>query len=389
MSIIFLLNHLCYGGVAIVTLNLANRFVSDGHNVCVFAFSSDGHTLKDQLDSRVKFVTGCGWGFCAGNVEMLRQVIKDFHTNLVVNQWGLPFKTILTARLAGRGLGAKYWSFYHNDPSANGRIQSVENEIKDCRSTVVRWFLTIKHWIAKFVTSRSMRLSYRLSDKYCILSESFVPVFSDFTGLYNPDKLEVLTNPITVDGNDYKYSQNSKCREIMYCGRLEYNPKRVDRIIDAWAALEAKYIDWKLTIVGDGPDRNHLEACVKKMGLSRVTFAGFQPPAEYYKKASILLLTSDFEGFGLVIVEAMQFGVIPIVYGSYVAVFDIIDDGINGFITSAPYNTDDTVDRLRRLMDDEKLREQMATAAIKKAKSFSMNAIAKKWYSLMDDISRP
>ena len=104
------------------------------------------------------------------------------------------------------------------------------------------------------------------------------------------------------------------------------------RILQTWALLEQRYPDWRLTIVGDGPDRVNLENQVFESQLENVSFEGFQNPRGYYERASILLLTSEFEGFPLVLPECMSFGVVPAVYGSYSAVYDIVEDGKNGLI---------------------------------------------------------
>ena len=115
-----------------------------------------------------------------------------------------------------------------------------------------------------------------------------------------------------------------KTKEIIYVGRLDFVQKRVYRVIDTWNYLEEKFPDWRLTIVGDGGDRDNLEGHVKALGLKHVSFEGFQSPIDYYKRASLLMLTSDFEGFPLVLAECMSFGVVPVVYNSYAAVGDII-----------------------------------------------------------------
>ena len=104
---------------------------------------------------------------------------------------------------------------------------------------------------------------------------------------------------------------------------MDCNQKRVLRILQTWALLEQRYPDWRLTIVGDGPDRVNLENQVFESQLENVSFEGFQNPRGYYERASILLLTSEFEGFPLVLPECMSFGVVPAVYGSYSAVYDI------------------------------------------------------------------
>lgn len=103
-------------------------------------------------------------------------------------------------------------------------------------------------------------------------------------------------------------------------------------MIDTWALLEKKYPDWRLTIVGDGVERENIEKQAKALGLKNVSFEGFKSPIEYYKRARILMLTSEYEGFPLVLAECMSFGVVPAVYGSYSAVYDIVNDGVNGIV---------------------------------------------------------
>ena len=97
-------------------------------------------------------------------------------------------------------------------------------------------------------------------------------------------------------------------------GRIDYNQKRVFRVVDTWAMIEKRFPDWRLTIVGDGPERVSIELLAKRIGLQHVNFEGFQKPHRYYEQASALILTSEYEGFPLVLAECMSFGVVPVVY---------------------------------------------------------------------------
>ena len=92
------------------------------------------------------------------------------------------------------------------------------------------------------------------------------------------------------------------------------------------------------------------------------------------------------EGFGLVIVEGMTYGCVPVVYGSYEAVYDIIEDGKSGYITSMPYNSKEMEDKVNVLMQDEKKRKQMAANAIDQSKKFSLGYVAQMWYNLFEDV---
>ena len=165
-------------------------------------------------------------------------------------------------------------------------------------------------------------------------------------------------------------------------GRLDFVQKRVYRVIDTWNYLEERFPDWRLTIVGDGEDRENLENHIRCLGLKRVSFEGFQKPIDYYKRAPILLLASDFEGFLLVLAECMSFGVIPAVYNSYSAVCDIIDDGKDGIVLpyhKNGYNANEAADMIANIMKYDGKREQMALAAIKKSKEYSVEKIYSEW----------
>ena len=174
---------------------------------------------------------------------------------------------------------------------------------------------------------------------------------------------------------------------MLFVGRLDRNQKRVDRILAVWNSLYSKYPDWRLTIVGDGPDRVPLQRMAEEQKIERVNFKGFQRPDEYYKRASVLVLTSDYEGFGLVIVEAMNFGVVPVVYGSYPAVYDIIDNGQNGFISAmrnASFDMEDYMDKLEALMSSPDLLSSMAQNAMRTVeKRFSLSSVLRKWEEIM------
>ena len=97
-----------------------------------------------------------------------------------------------------------------------------------------------------------------------------------------------------------------------------------------------------------------MEEYIRRYDIQRVCFKGFQvsPPIQHYKEASIFLLTSDLEGFGLVVIESMSYGVVPVVYGSYEAIYDIIDNGKSGLITPIPYNSQKTIDCISLLIEN-------------------------------------
>ena len=200
----------------------------------------------------------------------------------------------------------------------------------------------------------------------------------------------VQTNPVTLSYEGYVYDASRKQKEIVYVGRVDYTQKRVYRVIETWAQLEHRFPDWRLTIVGDGEERANIERMVKDLELQNVSLEGFQQPRPYYERASILILASEFEGFPLVLAEAMSFGVVPIVYGSYSAVYDIIEDSKDGMIvpkTDEGFNAAIMAEKCRNLMSDGRWLSEMALAAIDKSKNYSIDRIYKQWMEVMEDVN--
>ena len=382
MNILFLMKMYDVGGIEVVAATLASTFVRHGHHVVIATFSTPNALTVSRTDDRVKIYTIGDYVCSAKNVATLRNILQKHHIQVVINQWGLPLVPCQTLNKAKKGLDIKTIAVYHNQIDTNARIKDVEIALDRCSNLLKRCLLNVKKAVFKLVTSKSMVYVYHHTDLYQVLSPSYVPLFSKFTGIKHPDHLMVQTNPVTLDSSDFEYSFEKKQKEIIYLGRIDYNQKRVYRVIDTWAKLEAKFPDWRLTIVGDGVERKNVEKQVAEYGLKRVSFEGFKQPKPYYERASILLLTSEYEGFPLVLAESMSFGVIPVVYDSYSAVRDIISDGKDGIVIpyhKNGYRAEEAASLLSDIMEDEGKRNALALAAIEKSKHYSVEKIYEEW----------
>ena len=382
MNILFLMKVYDVGGIEVVAATLASCFVRHGHHVAIVTFKKPDDLTIARTNNQVEIYTLNGYKCSSQNISSLRNILVKNKIQVVINQWGLPLVPCKTLNKAKKGLDIKTIAVYHNQIDTNARIKDVEIALDNCRNPLKRCLFEAKKAAFKLVTSRSMAYVYHHTDLYQVLSPSYVPLFSKFTGIKHPDHLMVQTNPVTLDSSDFVYSFPKKHKEIIYLGRIDYNQKRVYRVIDTWAKLEENFHDWKLTIVGDGVERKNIEKQVKDYGLERVSFEGFQQPKSYYERASILLLTSEYEGFPLVLAECMSFGVIPAVYNSYSAVGDIIADGKDGIVIpyhQDGYKADEAASLLSNVMNDSGKREAMALAAIEKSKEYSVEKIYRKW----------
>lgn len=387
MNILFLMKAFEVGGQEVVTSTLAQSFVSHGHSVTIVSFKQPNPLMQKRLNRRIEVLTLGKFCYSKENVEKLHSILINKQINIVINQWGLPYIPAKVLDKAKKGLAIKTIAVYHNSPDSNARIKGVEIALSQTTNHLKRWMLQCKKFAFKQITSRSMRYVYNHSDLYMVLSPSFINKFKDFTGIRHPDRLIVQTNPITIDTTGFQLDLTRKQKEIIYVGRIDYNQKRVSRIIETWSLLENKYPDWSVKIIGDGQERKQLEEMCKSLKLKRVSFEGFQSPIEYYKKASILILTSEYEGFGLVIVEGMSFGVVPVVYGSYSAVYDIIKHKENGMIVqpqNGKFEVNEMAKQLAFVMENESKRNEMAqNAMLTSRRDYSLENIYRSWEKIL------
>ena len=377
------------GGVEVLTSALANKFVSEGYGVSIFSFLTGMHTIAGRLDKRVKLYHRNDYSKSRENVAMLRDILQKDRIRLVVNQCGMPLIPIKTILLAAKGMDVKIISAYHSEPGRNGRIQRVDDALAICTNRMLRSLLHSLRWVVGKATGYGMAYNYRHSDRFLVLSPSHVGKFRHFTGLQQTDRLQVMPNFVHAASAGFAYSADKKRKEILYVGRLDQVSKHVERVIDTWSHLEDRFPDWRLTIVGDGDAKAGLMLLAEGKGLRHVYFEGFQSPERYYERASLLLLTSEFEGFGLVAVEGMTYGVVPAVYHSYSAAGDIVEDGKDGILLpfhKEGFRADEAACLLSEVLADAPRRERMAVAAMARSKAFSLEQVFDRWESLIRDL---
>ncbi len=386
MNILFLMKYYSLGGVEMVTNVLASRFLDNGCRVSIVSFIEPSNEILCRKDSRIIYYLLSGFNTSRKNIDQLRDILIEEKIDIVINQWGLPYVPIYVLKKASKGLSLKIFSVHHNSPKTNGRLKDIEIAMSETNNKFCALILCMKKVLTYYVTSYSMWYVYQKSDKYILLSDSYIREFLSFTRVKKATKLVVITNPITIPYiEEYEKILSYKRKEIIYVGRIDYNQKRVYRVIEVWKLLEKKYPDWKLIIIGDGEEKSKLEEQSFQLGLKRIVFEGFKNPLEYYKYASLLILTSEYEGFPLVIPEGMAWGVVPCVYGSYSAVYDIVKDDVNGIIIEPQkdeFDAENMAERMSLLMCDNVRLKLMAKAAKQMSNQYSLDVVSDSWYKL-------
>ena len=192
--------------------------------------------------------------------------------------------------------------------------------------------------------------------------------------------VHVVQNPVTyyADGINNKKKERGR---IIAVGRLA-SQKRFDRLIEAFSLLSGKYPEWYIDIFGEGELRGTLENLIKTKGLvGRINILNFvQDIYTEYMKSQFLVLSSDYEGFGLVITEAMACGVPVVSTDCPFGPSDIIDDGKTGLL--AKMEVEDLAQKMEWMISHDMERRMMGEDAYKKAAQYRKEVVMPRWEKL-------
>ena len=316
------------------------------------------------------------------NLEVYNRFLKENRIDVIINQHGLYEGTYFLSQVKVQNV--KIISVLHSDPFGyyNHLFADLmtlrDSSIKEKVNRVARFFLYRK---VKKIIHRSLVNHYTFIQEHpqyvCLLSESYKERLEEYCDL--PDNYFIsIPNP-----NTYENIEIIPHKEpiLLFVGRLDNRSKKLFTLIDIWYRLCKLYPQWKLIIVGDGPDKDVL--INKAKDISNIEFKGYQDPREYYEKASIFCMTSIFEGFPMCLTEAMQFGCVPIAFDSFSAVYDIIKPGETGELVKS-FDKKEYVGKLIHLIDDETYRKKLSKNAFQYVKRYDIANILPKWIELIE-----
>ena len=212
-------------------------------------------------------------------------------------------------------------------------------------------------------------LVYRLGDRVIFLTRQDSDAIARWVGA---GKCRVIEN-VSPFGTQAPTPTLQK-KVALAVGRLS-NQKGFDRLIALWRGVAAQAPDWRLLIIGDGPERDALRRQIEDAGLERQVslLPAAADVAAYYRQASLYLMTSRYEGLPMVLIEAMSFGLPLVAYDCKTGPAELIDDGVNGYLVP----DDDAAafsEGVIKLMLDPGLREHFSLAALE-VPSFSPERI--------------
>lgn len=362
------------GGVETVTGLLADFFLSMDRKVSILSLKAGNRPESHRHDPYI--VEMPGPLNAPDNLSFIDHYIRSHGINAVFNQ-GVFSQTYLQASAHPQVV---FVNTLHSRPFWE-IPQFVNSAWKANAKNVLRHLLGLLH---PNLTHPRIKNFYRNQIEtvnwYVVLDEAFKKELEVklYQGVPQPN-IVVIPNPLPLVPS----SAVEKKKEVLYVGRLTDEPKRVDRLLRIWSNIAELVPEWRLIVVGDGPARPELEALARELKLKNVSFKGFQDTAPYYRSASVLCLTSTYEGSPMVIPEAQSYGTVPIVFGSVLSMYSLIDDEMNGLVVPA-FDEQAFAEDLYKLMRDEKRWAYLSENAVKKVQDRSVERIGRQWLALLE-----
>ena len=307
------------------------------------------------------------------NYKFYDELLNHTHFDIIIYQDSYASVHKMVCELAKKH-GIDLYVFEHNAPR-NAIYSRTLHPILSIKGLIRR--LLHPYFVMREI--RRKKYLYSNCKKYILLSNNYIDEFAKYTHV-PLQKLIAINNPISLP--DESVDLNSKKNEILFVGRM-CPEKGVLQLLKYWIHMP-KDVDAVFRIVGDGEEKRKCEQYVLKHNINNVKFEGYQIPSKYYMRAKVFWMESKYEGWPMTLVEAMSYGCIPIVSNTFGALYDIIDDGVNGFIVESG-RYEKYIKITNMLLSDDGLYEIVAKAAMKKVKKFSLEDIRKEWESLLEE----
>lgn len=377
MKIVYCTDSICYpGGIQTVTITKANELSKiDGNEVWIIVTDNKREPIENieknvhLIDLDINYYEDdykSKWHILKGifikrkqHKNKLRNILNDIGPDIIVST----------------GTSEKFFLPYI-------RIKSNPLFIREIHCTRNYRSLHARNLFEKISAKIGDFIDYKLSIKrynsIVVLTEQDKNENWD-----NNKKIIAIPNPIK--SLPYKTSTIEN-KKVIAAGRLTHQ-KNFASLIRSWNSVVKNHPDWSLEIYGDGAEYNNLLTLISNLKLEKHVFLKGHSYniLEEMANASIFTLTSTFEGFGLVIVEAMSCGLPVISYNCPCGPKDIISDGTDGFLV--PLNDEQCLaEKINLLIENEALRKQMSKAALIKSQKFTAKEVISLWMNLFNTL---
>jgi len=252
-----------------------------------------------------------------------------------------------------------------------GELHVNRANYRNFEANETNWF---KELFAKF-WMRSLVSKLKMLDRFVVLTEEDKSAWPELQNIC------VIPDPLSFSPTQYSLLTEKR---IIAVGRYVYQ-KGFDLLLKAWAKIEKQYSDWELVIFGDG-NRVPYEQLMSDLGIDTTRCHLNGPTTDIQKEyinSSIFVLSSRFEGFGMVLIEAMACGLPVVSYACPCGPKDIIKDGEDGLLVDNG-NVNALAETMSCLITDDVLRQSMSQAGRRNVRRFNIEQIAQYWKTVFE-----
>lgn len=229
-------------------------------------------------------------------------------------------------------------------------------------------------WIDRLRTKQDEHIVSRF-DRFVVLTQEDKGYWGDIPNI------TVIPNAAMHVAEKYA---DVSAKRVIAVGRLDYQ-KGFDRLINAWKLIQlsGRFNEWRLDIFGQGEWKDMLNRMIHEGDIAD-TASIHNPTKEIgneYAKSSMLVMSSNYEGFPMVMIEAMACGLPVVSYDFKCGPKDIIDEGSNGLLVREG-DIDGLASAMMKLMSAEQLRQRMSENAKKVVETYSEENVMRQWLDL-------
>lgn len=373
------------GGIASVSLSLIHQLEDTGHKIFAIARQNvgKGEYLRFQY-----YLPNSNSIYCEENINYIVNLLNKKKINIVFNQQAIDneaqrFWTVVRIRS-----GVQVISTLHNPITLSAKNFFLTNELVLKRKLSSFFFRLIDNSLVRNVllfgyickNKNRYRKIIENSDAVVTLCDGMRDELVEMTGMESK-KIHVIPNFIS-SVPPFIHSEEKE-NLIVWCGQTNFSVKRLDVMLNLWESLYRVLPDWSLCILGDGHDLQAAKNMVQNKKLHNISFCGRVNPSSYYKKAKFVVITSSYESFSLVTLEAMAYSAIPVGFKTFPAAKFMLEENYDSLFVD-PYHLDKIQNVILSFVSDKKKMELLSKAVYRKSLKFQAGFVFQRWLTLLN-----
>lgn len=361
------------GGMERVLANKANWLVAQGYEVTIATTDQKGRRPFFSLDERI-VCHDLGIGYEENNGKsflnkLLQYPYKQYKHRKRLTALIEQIKPDITI------------SMFCNDVSILPRIKDKSKKILEIHFSKFKRIQYGRKGIWRIADTYRNKLEERQVkqfDRFIVLTEEDKKYWGDLANI------EVIPNARTFNP---EHTVPLDTKRVVAIGRFTYQ-KGFERLIEAWNMICRQHPEWHLDIVGDGEERTRLQTLIDSYEIGDSTT--LCPPSNdmdaVYNNASIIALSSRYEGLPMILLEAQAYGLPIVTFDCKCGPSDVVTNGVDGYLV-AEGDCNALSQKLSMVMDNENLRLQMGKEARKNSCRYSEENIMSKWDRLFNQLN--